>query len=137
MKNSPETLPPAIPAMWRAVKRGFQAEPRLLVIAFGLSILAAVPDALIALWLEMIADGMSARDGARVTGAAISLGVSAVGTWFLRVTSDRTQRRFRDRLTIALESHVASLQASVATMGMAASQTTDGRRAEAAAPTPQ
>ena len=30
--------------------------------------------------------------------------------------SDRTQRRFRDRLTIALESHVAFLQASVATI---------------------
>jgi ATP-binding cassette subfamily B protein len=32
------------------------------------------------------------------------------------VVSDRTQRRFRDRLTIALESHVAHLQASVATI---------------------
>ena len=30
--------------------------------------------------------------------------------------SDRTQRRFRDRVTIALESHVARLQASVATI---------------------
>ena len=46
----------------------------------------------------------------------MGLGVSAVGTWFLRVTSDRVQRRFRDRLTIALESHVARLQASVATI---------------------
>jgi ATP-binding cassette subfamily B protein len=34
----------------------------------------------------------------------------------LRVTSDRVQRRFRDRLTIALESHVARLQATVATI---------------------
>ena len=46
----------------------------------------------------------------------MGLGVSAVGTWFLRVTSDRVQRRFRDRLTIALESHVARLQATVATI---------------------
>ena len=30
--------------------------------------------------------------------------------------SDRTQRRFRDRVTVALESHVAKLQASVATI---------------------
>ena len=34
-------------------------------------------------------------------------------TWFLRVISDRTQRRFRERVTVALESHVARLQASV------------------------
>jgi ATP-binding cassette subfamily B protein len=44
------------------------------------------------------------------------LGVSAAATWFLRVISDRTQRRFRDQVTIALESHVAWLQASVATI---------------------
>src|SRR5581483_6854934 len=49
-------------------------------------------------------------------GAAMGLGVSAAGTWFLRVISDRMQRRFRDRLTIALESHVAQLQASVVTI---------------------
>ena len=42
--------------------------------------------------------------------------MSAAATWFLRVISDRMQRRFRDRLTIALESHVARLQASVATI---------------------
>src|SRR5439155_833606 len=35
---------------------------------------------------------------------------------FLRVMSDRVQRGFRDRITIALESHVAHLQASVATI---------------------
>src|SRR5437016_5174466 len=52
----------------------------------------------------------------RVIAAAIGLGVSATATWFLKVTSDRTQRRFRDRLTIALESHVARLQASIATL---------------------
>src|SRR5204863_703073 len=34
----------------------------------------------------------------------------------LKVTSDRTQRRFRDRVAIALESHVAQLQATVATI---------------------
>jgi len=42
--------------------------------------------------------------------------VSATATWFLRVVSDRTQRRFAMRVTIALEAHVARLQASVATL---------------------
>jgi ATP-binding cassette subfamily B protein len=49
-------------------------------------------------------------------GAAIGLGVSAAATWFLRTVSTRVQRRFRDKVTIALESHVAQLQASVATI---------------------
>ncbi|MBV8136041.1 MAG: ABC transporter ATP-binding protein [Deltaproteobacteria bacterium] len=111
-----DDLPAAIPAMWRALKRGYQAEPRLLVVAFGLSLLAALPDALLALWLMLLVDGLAAHNRVEAIAAGLGLAVFAVGTWFLRVTSDRVQRRFRDRLTIALESHVARLQATVATI---------------------
>ena len=111
-----DDMPAAIPAMWRALKRGYQAEPRLLAVAFSLSLLAALPDALIALWLMLLADGVTGHNYFEVLASAMGLGVSAVGTWFLKVTSDRIQRQFRDRLTIALESHVARLQASVATI---------------------
>ena len=104
-----DDMPAAIPAMWRALKRGYQAEPRLLTVAFGLSLLAALPDALLALWLMLLANGVTSHDRFEVIASAMGLGVSAVGTWFLRVTSDRVQRRFRDRLTIALESHVAKI----------------------------
>ena len=114
--SSPDALPAAWPSMWRALKRGYQAEPRLISIAFGLSLLAALPDALVA-WLFMVlADGALAPDRSAVTFALLALGGCAVATWFLRVMSDRTQRRFRDRVTIALESHVARLQASVQTI---------------------
>ena len=106
----------ALPAMWRALKRGYEAEPLLLSVAFGLSLLAALPDALLALWLKLLADGVLGGRRGLVLTAAVGLGVSAAATWFLRVISDRTQRRFRDRVTIALESHVARLQASVATI---------------------
>jgi ATP-binding cassette subfamily B protein len=109
-------LPPALPAMWRALERGYRAEPVLLSAAFGLSLLAALPDALLALWLKLMADGALAGRRGQVMTAAVGLGVSAAATWFLRVFSDRVQRRFRDRVTIALESHVAGLQASVATV---------------------
>lgn len=102
--------------MWRALKRGYQAEPVLLPVAFGLSLLAALPDALIALWLMFLADGVAEGDRTLMVVAALGLGGSATATWFLRVVSDRTQRRFRDRVTIALESHVAQLQASVSTI---------------------
>ena len=111
-----DDLPPALPAMWRALKRGYQAEPLLLAVSFGLFLVAALPDALMALWLKLLADGMLGGNRRAVIGAAIGLGVSAAGTWFLRVISDRTQRHFRDRLTIALEALVARLQASVSTI---------------------
>ncbi len=114
--SSTDDLPPALPAMWRALKRGYQAEPWLLSVAFGLSLLAALPDALLALWFKLLADGVLGGRPRLVTTAAVGLGVSAAATWFLRVISERTQRRFRDLLTVALESHVAWLQASVATV---------------------
>ena len=114
--SSRDDLPRALPSMWRALKRGYQAEPLLLLVSFGLVLLAALPDALLALWLKLLADGVLARSRGLALAAAVGLGVSATATWFLRVVSDRTQRRFRDRLTIALESHVAWLQASVATI---------------------
>ncbi|MPZ98613.1 MAG: ATP-binding cassette domain-containing protein [Dehalococcoidia bacterium] len=113
---SPDDLPGSISSMWRALKRGYQAEPALLVVAFGLALLAALPDALMALWLKFLADGALEGDRTLMVVAALGLGASATGTWFLVVMSDRTQRRFRDRLTIALESHVAELQASVSTI---------------------
>jgi ATP-binding cassette subfamily B protein len=109
-------LPAALPSMWRAVKRGYKAEPGLLVVAFSISLFSALPDALIALWLKFLANGVLSGDRRMTLDAGIGLGVSAAATWFLRVISDRTQRKFRDRLTIALESHVAQLQASVATI---------------------
>jgi ATP-binding cassette subfamily B protein len=102
--------------MWRALKRAHEAEPRLLAVSLGLALLAALPDALLALWMKLLADGVLQRNRNWTMAAAIGLAVSAVATWFLKVTSDRTQRRFRDRVAVALESHVAKLQASVATI---------------------
>lgn len=114
--SSRDEMPRAFPSMWRALKRGYQAEPLLLPIAFGFSQLAVLPDVLLALWLKLLADGVLAHNRVYVIGAAVGLAASATGTWFLRVVSDRIQRRFRDRVSIALESHVAHLQASVATI---------------------
>ncbi len=111
-----EPLPPALSSMWRLCKLGYRHEPRLMVVAFVLSQLAALPDALLALWLMLLGKGVLEHRPGMVKGAAIGLGVSTAATWFLRTVSTRVQRRFRDRVTIALESHVAQLQASVATV---------------------
>src|SRR5215471_14046639 len=111
-----DEMPGAWPAMWRALKRGYQAEPLMLPVALGLSLLAALPDALMALWLKLLADGVTYGNRSLLWGASLGLAFSACGTWFLRVVSDRMQRRFRDRLTIALETHVAQLQATAVTI---------------------
>jgi ATP-binding cassette subfamily B protein len=111
-----EPLPPALSSMWRLCKLGYRHESRLMVAALGLSQLAALPDALLALWLMLLGKGVLEHRPVMVRGAAIGLGVSVAATWFLRTVSTRVQRRFRDKVTIALESHVARLQASVATI---------------------
>ena len=111
-----DALPPALPAMWRLCKLGYRHEPTLMVWAFLLALVAAVPDALLALWLALLAGGVLEQDVTRVRLAALALALSAAGTWLLRTFSTRLQRRFRDRVTIALESHVARLQATVSTI---------------------
>ena len=109
-------LPPALSSMWRLCKLGYRHEPRLMITALGLSQLATLPDALLALWLMLLGVGVLEHRPVLVQWAAIALGVSAAGTWLLRTVSTRVQRRFRDKVTIALESHVARLQATVATI---------------------
>jgi ATP-binding cassette subfamily B protein len=111
-----DDLPAAVPSMWRVCKLGYRHEPRLMGFAFVSALLAALPDALLALWLAVLGHGVIEGDEGRVRLAAIGLALSAVATWFLRTVSTRLQRRFRDKITIALESHVAQLQASVVTI---------------------
>src|SRR5499433_4048936 len=106
-----EPLPPALSSMWRLCKLGYRHESRLMLAAFVLSQLAALPDALLALWLMLLGKGVLEHRSGLVLGAAIGIGISAAATWFLRTVSTRVQRRFRDKVTIALEAHVANLQA--------------------------
>jgi ATP-binding cassette, subfamily B, bacterial len=102
--------------MWRLLKLGHRHEPGLMTASFLLALLAALPDALLAVWLMLLGKGLLAGDARLVMVSAVLLGVSAAATWFLVVTSGRLQRRFRDKVTIALEAHVARLQARVATI---------------------
>ncbi len=116
MTRSADDLPPALPALWRTIKLGYRAEPRGLVLAATMTVASALPDALIALWLKFLADGFVDRDRTMLMWASIGLALSATATWFLRVVFTRIQRRFRDKISVALEAHVATLQASVATI---------------------
>jgi len=111
-----DALPPALASLRRSLSLGYAAEPALLLVALGLTLLAAAPDALFALWLAMLANGVLTADRTAALTAAVGLGGSAAASWFLRVLSGRVTRRFRDRVTVALEAHVAELQATVATV---------------------
>jgi ATP-binding cassette subfamily B protein len=102
--------------MWRLCEFGYRHEPTMLLVSFCLALLAALPDALLALWFKLLGQGLIDSDFVLVRAAAVALGVSAAATWLLRTVSTRLQRRFRDKVTIALESHVAQLQASLATI---------------------
>ena len=123
MTSSPESapspeipMPAGIPAMWRLCRLGYQHEPWLLVSAFVLSLLAAVPDVLLALWLALLGSSVIHHHTTAAMVYALAMGASATATWLLRTVSTRIQRRFRDKVTIALESHIAGLQASIATV---------------------
>src|SRR5437762_14077832 len=82
-----EPLPPALSSMWRLCTLGYRHEPRLMLAAFALSQLAALPDALIALWLMLLGRGVLENRRPLVFGAAIGLAVSAAATWLLSIVS--------------------------------------------------
>jgi ATP-binding cassette subfamily B protein len=111
-----EPLPPALRSMWRLCKLGFRYEPRLMLVAFVLSQLSALPDALLALWIALFGKGLIDNRPNLVLAAAAGLALSSTGSWLLRIVSTRVQRRFRDKVTIALEAHIARLQASIPTV---------------------
>jgi ATP-binding cassette subfamily B protein len=114
--DRPDDLPPALPSLWRTFRLGYRAEPRLLAISLFLALLMMLPDALLALWLSMLVNGVLDANRTPIVVAAVGLAISSTATWYLGVLSQRVQRRFRDRIAIALESHVANLQASVPTI---------------------
>ncbi len=109
-------VPGALSSMWRLFRLGYTHEPGLLVFAVAVTVVSAVPDALIALLLKVLADAVQDGSGARAAYAMGGLAVAVTFNWLLTVVQSRMTRRFRDKVTIALEGHVARLQASIETI---------------------
>jgi ATP-binding cassette subfamily B protein len=108
---------PGLPAaLWHSIRFAWRAEPRLLLVSFALVVSSWIPDAFGALWLKMLANGAVAGDGRRVAWAAGGLAASGAVAWLLRIAGDRVHFLFRERATIAIEAHVARLQATVASI---------------------
>jgi ATP-binding cassette subfamily B protein len=116
MSSSRDDLPPALPSLWRTVKLGYRAEPKLLLAAFGMTIVSALPDVLLALWLRMLADAVTDGDRTRIFVAAIGLGVSATLMWWLQVVFDRLSGGSATGSASPWRARVAELHATVATI---------------------
>ena len=109
-------MPAALPSMIRVVKLGYRAEPRLLLASLAMTLLQALPDVLVALWLALVTNGLVHHDHTLLLVGALGLALSATMIWALQVTLTRTIRRLGDRLNIMFQGHVARLQAEVATV---------------------
>jgi ATP-binding cassette subfamily B protein len=109
-------LPPPMRSLWRTFQLGYRAEPKLLRLSLGLAMLMMLPDALLALGLKLIVDGAVDGDRGTVMTAGVGLAACVTATWYLSILSERAGRKFRDRVSITLESHVARLQATVPTI---------------------
>ena len=117
MSSSPEVeVPSGVATLWRSMQRAYRAEPALVVASLAMAILATIPDALFALWLKLLADGVIRHRRGLVLAAALGLAGSVAGGWVLRTAGGRVQRKFRMRVGVVLEAHVAELQASVSTI---------------------
>jgi ATP-binding cassette, subfamily B, bacterial len=108
-----DELPPALSSMWRLCKLGYSHQPRMVMLVVLLTLVVGIPDALFALWLNLLGNAVIARDTTTIWIVLGLMTVSATLTWLLTVLNARLTRRFRDRVTVALETHVATLQASV------------------------
>ncbi|MDQ1601386.1 MAG: ATP-binding cassette, subfamily bacterial [Actinomycetota bacterium] len=115
-KATDADLPPSLESLWRMVKLAYAIEPRLLVASLLMTLAVALPQSLVGLWLALLVDGVNDGAETRVRVAALGLALSATLLWRLQVVFDRLSRRFRDRVSIALEAHVAELHATVATI---------------------
>lgn len=114
--STPADLPRALPTLWRTLRRAYRAEPGMATLSLVVTLLATAPGALIAIWLMLLVDGFIQHRPGLVRAGAAGVAASCVAIWLLRLVVGRVLRRFRMRVGVALETHVARLQASVETI---------------------
>ncbi len=113
--NGVGDLPGPVPSVIFLLKLAHRYQPALLWVSLGVTVAAALPDALFALWIGLFASAFrnpGQPDRTQLIIAGVGMGFSCVGGWLLRTGGDRLHTRFRQRLAVALETHVARLQAT-------------------------
>ncbi|WP_020578497.1 ABC transporter ATP-binding protein [Actinopolymorpha alba] len=116
MTATDQALPRTLPTLRRSMRLAYEAEPKLITLSLGMALLEAVPDSLFAVWLMVLAEGISEGRSSSIYLGCLGLAGSAVGSWLLQTLAGRVQRTFRMRVGATLEGHVAGLQAKVPTI---------------------
>jgi ATP-binding cassette, subfamily B, bacterial len=116
MSHPADRLPSSATALFRSLRMGYTTSPGLLTVAFAATVAAAAPDALFAVALAALVRAAATGDSGGIALAVLFVGVLATAGWLLNVVSDRVNRRFADQAAVVIESHVARLHSSVATI---------------------
>jgi ATP-binding cassette, subfamily B, bacterial len=116
MRQPSDRLPFSTTALIRSLRMGYRTSPSLLTLALIATVAAALPDALLAVGLATLVRAAVTGDNVHIALAAGFLGILVTTGWLLSIVSERVNRRFADRTAVVLESHVAQLHSSVATI---------------------
>ncbi len=111
-----DKVPGSVESLWRSMRHGFRAEPMLLLVSGAISLSAAAIDALFAVGLAFLAEGVVAQSRSETLIAATVLALLVAGNWLFNVVGQRLNRRLTERASISMESHVAHLQSSIGTL---------------------
>lgn len=109
-----------IPSMWaglaHSLKFAFSAQPLLLIVSFVLTLGALVPEALTALGMRSLVLGVVNGNESEVMRASVFLALVGGSGWLLSTIGGRFVAILSDRIALAVETHVARLQATVSTI---------------------
>ncbi|MGW4420955.1 ABC transporter ATP-binding protein [Streptosporangium sp. NPDC004631] len=115
-EETSDPLPSSLISLGRSLRMGYRSSPGLILIALVTTLAGAAPDALFALGLAALANAMAGGSHGEIFASAGLLALMAASNWLLGLVGDRANRRFADRASVHVESHIASLQAGVATL---------------------
>jgi ATP-binding cassette subfamily B protein len=114
--NEHDDIPAMFPSLLNSLKFAFNAQPMLLVVSFVLTVGGLLPEALAAVWLRMLLQGVIADDSSRIFTASMGLALTGGAGWLMRTIGGRFIAIFGDRIALAVNTHLARLQAGVSTV---------------------
>ena len=109
-------IPPMFPSLMHSLRFAYEAQPMLLLVSFVLTIGSLIPEALSALWLKVLLNGVTSGDSRGILRASMGLALTGGAGWLMRTVGGRFTAIFGDRIALAVNTHVAQLQANVSTI---------------------